>query len=141
MGTCCYEDVSSHVLCLDSLSHPFSSQYVFILQGSHVCPNGSDCNVRTGLSSHSPKREGDKTHHIKVTSFAHNKRTVQAQCRRPLPQQSINTGDSAKRADSGCLCRTLPQNHHHDLTSVFGAVVPSKLKAGAMLLSCNAYCM
>lgn len=36
IGMCCFEDVSSHALYLDSLSDPFSSHYVFILQGSHV---------------------------------------------------------------------------------------------------------
>lgn len=123
------------ILCLilsQATMSSSSSVLMFVPVGQTVCPI-------LGLLSYSPKGEGNKTHHIKVTSFVHKKRKVQAQPRRPLPQQGINSGDNAKSVSSGWLYRTLAQNHSHDLTSVFGVVVPPKLKADAMLLSCNAY--
>lgn len=100
MGMCRFED--NNVLYLDSLSDPFSSRYVFVLQCSHVCPSGSDCSL-LGLSSYGPKRERNKTHHIKVTSFVYKKRKVQAQPRKPLSQQGINSGDNVKSVNSGWL--------------------------------------
>lgn len=89
------------------VSHWVIAMNIYLLREkslSHVCPSGSDCNL-PDLSSYSPKREGNKAHHIKVTSFVHNKRAVQA--RRPLSQQGINTGDKAKSVGSGNLCHTL----------------------------------
>lgn len=59
-GMHCFEDSSSHVLGLSSLSGPFLSSYFFILRGPPLCLSGSGCNLPTGLLSYSPKRQGDK---------------------------------------------------------------------------------
>lgn len=106
-------------------------------------PMGQTATSAAQASLPTVQRERETKH---TTSKSPHLHTIKGQYKHSaedlyLSKASTLVSDSAKRADSGCLCCTLPQNHHHDLTSVFGAVVPSKLKAGAMLLSCNAYCV